>query len=187
MPVTASNLIQGPGVLYKGLFGAQEPIDASINAAPAASAWSDVGATLGGLKLLVDQEYAQLGADQIVETPERRLTKREISLQTRLAEPTLANLALAMNISAPTTGADVDTLEPSDDTTVTQPTYVALIFDGLAPGGFRRRVFGRKMLQSDKVESNQAKEDQTAFTANFVAHYVSASIRSVRWVDSKHA
>jgi hypothetical protein len=37
MPVTTTNLIQGPATLYVGAFGAAEPTDALINTAPAAA------------------------------------------------------------------------------------------------------------------------------------------------------
>jgi len=185
MSVTASNLIQGPGTLYQGLFGAAEPADTAINSSPAASAWTDVGATQDGVTVEIDITYSELTCDQLIDTPERRITKRETTLTTNLAEPTLAHLATVMNTAAPTTGASADFLEPVADLTATQPVYSALIFDGFAPGGFRRRVAARKVLQTDKIQIAYKLADQTVLSAQFTTHWVSSSIRPIRYADGK--
>jgi hypothetical protein len=171
MAVTVSNLIMGPGTLYFGDFGAIEPDSASGD--PDDNEWTDCGGTNDGVTLSINQTYTELDVDQIVDVPERRLTKREMSLQTNLAEPTLENLALAMNITMPS-GHE---LEPSDDTSATQPLYRALMFDGIAPDSKQRRVIGRKMLQTDEISAPYKKDDQTLFPATFSAHYVSDSVR----------
>ncbi len=187
MSVTTSNLILGPGTLYWGVFGAAEPLDTAINTTPQASAWTDVGGTQGGVALEINQTYTELDVDQVVDVPESRVTKREMTIKTNLAEPTLANLALAMNVTAPVTGASVDTLEPNDDVSSTQPNYKALLFDGFAPGSFRRRIICRKTLQNDKVDFSYTKEDQTVFSVTFAVHYVSSSIKPYKILDAKSA
>lgn len=184
MGVSVTNLTQGPGTLYRGVFGAAEPLDTQVNATPAASGWTDVGGTQDGVNLTIDLKYKELEVDQSVDIPGRRLVSREMTLETNLAEPTLENLAFAANASAPVTGAGFKYYEPPNDTSATQPIYSALIFDGIAPGGFRRRVFLRRTLSTASVKTAYTKDKQTVFTASFAAHFVSASIPPFRIVDA---
>jgi hypothetical protein len=181
MAVTAANLIMGPGTLYAADFGTVEPADTAVGTAPAD--FEDVGGTQDGVTLTLAQEYTELEVDQIVDVPGRRLTKREFTLETNMAEPTLENLAVAMNAGDVTTGTGFKSLEPVEGNSATQPNYKALIFDGFAPGGFPRRVIVRKALSTDDVEFAYSKEDQTVFSVTFSAHYVSSSIKSFKIVD----
>lgn len=179
MTVTAGNLAMGPGTLYTGAFGAPEPLPVEINGTPATSAWTDAGGTLGGLTFTVTNTWKELDVDQLIETPERRRTKREVTLKTSLAEVTLANFTLAMtggSVSTVDTNADVYT--PDDVTSGNSPTYKAVLFDGFGGGGFRRRVKIRKCLNVDNVEAVAHPDNQTAYTVTFHSHYVSSSIRS---------
>lgn len=184
MAITVSNLIQGPGTLYYGTFGATEPADAAINSTPAASAWSDVGGTSDGVTIEIARDYAELSVDQTVDVPDRRLTKRDFSISTNLAEPTLEMLALISNDTAPTTGSGFKTHEPVNTTAATQPTYKALLFDGYAPGQFRRRVIGRRMLSTDTTTFAYKKGDQTVFNVKWNGHYVSSSIAPYKVIDA---
>jgi hypothetical protein len=132
--------------------------------------------------------FAELEVDQIVDIVGRRLTKRELDVETNLAEPTLASLALALNNAAPTVSGAFSTLDPDNTSAATQLTYKALIVDGYAPqdasgNTMRRRVIIRKALQSDNVEYAYGKGDQTVFKVKFSAHYVSASIKPFHIVD----
>lgn len=183
MAVTVTNLIQGPGTLYHGDFGAEEPADALVNASPAASAWTDLGGTMDGVELTVAQEYSELEVDQLIDIPERRKTKREFNVTTNLAEATLENMARALNDTAPTSGSGFKKFEPTTDNSATQPTYCALIFDGYAPDALRRRVIGRKMLSVEGVETSYKKDEQTVFPVTFGAHYVSSVIEPFVVID----
>lgn len=183
MGVTVSNLIMGPGTMYKGVFGAVEPLDTAVSAAPSSAVWTDLGGTQDGVTVTVDQQYTELEVDQIVEVPERRLTRREFMLETNLAEPTLDNLGMALNTSAPTTGTGYKALEPAGDTSATQPTYISLIFDGFAPSSFRRRVIGRRMLNIEGVGFSYKKDGQTVFPVKWNGHYVSSLIKSFKITD----
>lgn len=181
--ITVTNLAQGPGDLYQGAFGATEPADAAVNASPAASAWTGLGGTNGGIKLTISQTYDELEVDQIVDIVGRRKTKRELDIATDLAEVTLNNLQLALNETAPTTGSGWAYLEPTIDNSATQPNYFALIFDAYAPNGFRRRVIGRRMLSTNNLAETVSKTDQTVFSVTFSAHFVSSSIKPFKVVD----
>lgn len=185
MAVTVGNLIMGPGTMYTGDFGATEPADALINASPAASAWTDVGGTMDGVELAITQEYTELNVDQIVDIPGRRLTKRDFTVKTNLAEPTLEHLDYLMNSATGgvTTGSGFKSLEPDVSNSATQPNYKAFIFDGFAPSSLRRRVIGRKMLNVEDISFAYKKDEQTVFTVSLSGHYVSSVIKPFKVVD----
>lgn len=185
MAVTVGNLIMGPGTMYTGDFGATEPADALINASPAASAWTDVGGTMDGVELAITQEYTELNVDQIVDIPGRRLTKRDFTVKTNLAEPTLEHLDYLMNSATGgvITGSGYKTLEPDVSNSATQPNYKAFIFDGYAPSSLRRRVIGRKMLNVEDIAFAYKKDEQTVFTVSLSGHYVSSVIKPFKVVD----
>lgn len=171
MPVTSTNLIQGPATLYIGAFGATEP--ATITAAPGAG-WTDVGGTQDGVTYSVELEFSELSVDQIVDIPGQRVTKRVTKVSTNLAEATLANLAIALNELPASVAANK--FSPSNGLAAFTPNYAAVLLDGLAPGGFRRRIIVRRALQTGNVESAYKKDEQTLFPVEFTGHYVSASI-----------
>ena len=177
-------MIQGPATLYSGAFAAAEPADADINTTPAASAWTDCGGTTDGVKLSINQTYAQLEVDQITLAVGSRLTKQEVTIETSMAEATLENLSLVLNGGTAASGAGWKSFEPNVASSATQPNYSAMMFDGWAPQQFRRRVLGRKMLSTDSVEVAYTKDKQTVLAAKFSAHYVSASIAPVRLIDA---
>lgn len=186
MAVTTSNLIMGPGTLYKGAFGATEPVDTATATAPS-TPWTDVGGTSDGVEITIAQEYKEMEVDQIVDVPERRLTKREATLKTNLAEATLDNLSLAMNGATIATGVGYTSLSPINGNSATQVTYSALLFDGYAPAGFPRRVIGRKMLSTSDVKFAYKKDEQTVFTVEFSAHFVSSTVPPFKVVDGEDA
>lgn len=187
--ITVTQLIQGPGTFY---LGAQytaayttvgEPANAAINTTPQSSAYTDVGGTKDGVTIEVAREFSELEVDQVVDIPDRRLTKREFSLSTNMAEPTLENFAKAQNESAPTSGAGFKVYEPTNTSAATQPIYCSTLFDGYAPGQFRRRVIGRRMLSVDPTTFAYKKDDQTVFNVKWAGHFVSDSIAPYKIID----
>lgn len=183
MSVTTTNLIQGPGTLYKGAYGATEPLDTAVNAAPAASAWTDLGGTQDGVKLSVDQTYSELEVDQITLRVGSRLTKQDFTIETSLAEATLENLSLSLNGGTSASGAGYKSFEPNVTSSATQPNYFALILDGYAPSQFTRRIIGRRMLNIDSTELAYTKDKQTLIPAKFAGHYVSSVIAPFHITD----
>lgn len=185
MPASATNLISGPGELYWGAFGAAEPADTATGTAPTAPDWTDVGATSDGVTMTVAREFFRLTMDQAVDSPGRRVTERDVTISTNLAEITLENLALALGQSQDTvtTGTGFKAMDLEGDDAGAEPDYFALLFRGRAPGGFRRMVIGRKMLSTEEVETAYKKGEQTFYPVSFAAHWVSPSVRPVRWVD----
>lgn len=185
MAITTTNLIQGPADLYTGAFGATEPTDSVVNAAPDSGAWTNVGGTDGGVKLTVDQKIAALSVDQIVDRPGSRVTSREWTVSTNLAEPTLANLTIALNGGTAGSGSGYATYEPVYTSAAFAPTYKAVILDGIATGAttYRRRVIVRKTISTAKVDSAYQADKQTFIPVEFTGHYVSSSIAPVHVAD----
>lgn len=177
MPVTSTNLIQGPATIYLGDFGVTEP--ATISTAPGVG-WVDVGGTKGGLELNISSEYATLTVDQIVDIIESRRTGREITAKTSLAEATLDNFSKAIANAAPV----ANVLNLDDGLAAFKPTYKAVLIDGIAPGGFRRRIIIRKTLPTDAVGMAYKKDDQTVLPVTWKAHWVSASIVPMKIEDA---
>lgn len=170
MTVTSTNLIQGPATLYAAPFGSTEPV--SLTTAPAAP-WIDLGGTSDGAELSIADEYSVLNVDQIVYEVERRRTNRVVTIKTQLAEATLENLARAINNTAPAAGV----LTADDGLTAFNPPYQAVLLDGIAPGGFRRRIIVRKVLSTDSMDSAYKKDSMTLIPVTFTGHWVSASIK----------
>ena len=177
MPVTATNLIQGPATIYAAVFGATEP--ATIADAFGVG-WTDLGGTKDGIKLSIEQSYADLTVDQIIDVPARRRTGRTVSITTTLAEATLENLARVISNTAPVSNA----LELDNGLSAFSPAYGAIAFDGIAPGGFRRRVILRKTLATGNVEMAYTKDGQTVLPATFMGHWVSSSIAMLKTQDA---
>ncbi|GAA0705379.1 hypothetical protein GCM10010193_70560 [Kitasatospora atroaurantiaca] len=184
MSVTTTNLILGPATLYQGTFGATEPADTAVNSTPQASAWTDMGGTQDGVTLSVDQTYTALEVDQVVDRVGSRLTKRELTLETSLAESTLENLSVVLNGGTAATGAGYKSYEPLFASSATQPNYTALLFDGWGANSFRRRVILRRTLSTDAVAMAYTKDKQTLFKTKFSGHYVTSSIAPFHVVEA---
>ncbi|MFD1274859.1 hypothetical protein ACFQ51_34805 [Streptomyces kaempferi] len=183
MAVTTTNLIQGPSTLYSGVFGATEPTDTAVNTTPAASAWTDLGGTQDGVKLSIDQTYSELEVDQITLRVGSRLTKADFTIETSLAEPTLENLSLSLNGGTAASGSGWKSFDPNVSSSATQPNYFAVIMDGYAPGQFRRRIIGRRMLNTDSSELSYTKDKQTLIPIKLASHYVSSVTAPFHIVD----
>lgn len=177
MSVTSSNLIQGPAAIFWAPFGSTEPLD--IDTAPAAP-WIDLGGTQDGIELTIADEYSELGVDQLIYTPERRRVSRALTIKTTLAEATLDNLARAINNTAPVGGV----LELDDGLAAFKPAYGAILLDGIAPGGVRRRAILRKTLGTDSVGTSYKKDGMTLIPVTWSGHWVSASIRPLAVEDA---
>lgn len=185
MAVTATNLVQGPGTLYTGDFGATQPQDSAITDPPDVANWTDAGGTDSGLSLSVNQKYSQLTVDQIVDMIESRMTERTITVATNLAEISLDNLALALNITGPASGTGYKSLDiAAANSSATKALYKSLIMDGWGPNMARRRVIIPKILSTAEVKFAYQKDGQTFYSVEFTAHWVDATTPIVHLVDA---
>lgn len=175
--IKPERLTLGPGKLFAALLGADFPEDSEI-ALPmkdtaVASQWEFLGSTNGGITKSVSPTYTKLEVDQTPYDVERRLTEAEYTISTNLAETTLRNLQVALNGGTLTTGPGFERFTPSIDTSATRPTYIALLLEGIAPEGHRKRVGVPKVLNVAEVAQAFAKADQSLIPVEFKGHYVS--------------
>lgn len=179
MAVTASNLVLGSASLWTGTFGATEPADSIV--APGVG-WTDAGATTDGVTISVSPDYTELVADQVVDRVGSRMTARTITVTTNLAETTLDNLKLALGGGTVTSATGKKTFDAAIANNG-EPAYIALLIDGVAPGGKKRRIIVRKALSTDNVEFAYSKDNQTVYSVTFTAHYVDGTKAPVTIID----
>jgi hypothetical protein len=185
-PYDERNLVLGPATLYIAPYGAVEPANGAVASAPDSGVWTDLGGILGGVELTIQQDWFEVELKQLPDKPMKRLKKRRLSIKTQLAEPTLANLAYALN---DTLGATGEVFEPSNRSEASVLSYNALIVDGWAPGHNpggqhkRRRLIIRKCLSVDNVEMAYTKEGQSVYTVTWTCHYVDSTTPIFRVVD----
>jgi hypothetical protein len=182
MPVTVSNLLQGPAELFRADFGAVEPATAG---APFDTAWKSLGGTSDGCKFAVELTYTEKTVDQVVDIPGQTITKRVAKLSTNLAEATLENWAIALN-EAVASAVTAGVFTPSNGVPG-EPLYSAIALRGLAPGGKPRTIIIRRGLQTGNVESDHKKDGQTMLPVEFTSHYVSESIAPFVVIDKPAA
>ena len=179
MAVTASNLVLGSATIYTAPFATAEPADAV--AAPAV-AWIDAGATTDGVTISVSPDYTELVADQVIDRVGSRLTGRTITVSTNLAEVTLENLKVALGGGTITTTAGKKVFDAAIANSG-EPAYSAILIDGVAPGGKKRRIVIRKALSTDNVEFAYSKDGQTVYSVTFTAHYVDGTKAPISVID----
>ncbi len=181
-------LIQGPAFLHIATFGAPEPLDTQVNQAPAASAWSPLGPTDGGVTLNLAQEYAAQMVDQSPYRLGSRLTNVNGGIATSLAAVTLENFRIALNGGTITSGATWKKYVPNIGDTASQPEYRAIMMDGWAPMSAdgqtcRRRVIVRKILSTEALATTSGKENKNLLPVTFTMHYVDDTVEPFAFWD----
>jgi hypothetical protein len=187
MPATVKvmNLLQGPAVLYFGAFGATEP--ATLAEEPSSEFWTFAGGTTDGLNLKISTEYSPLVVDQLLENAGATATERIATAATNLAEVTLENFARLLNEQAPVTTAGEKVFEPTTGFAAFEPIYNALLWDGRAPGGGRRRCILRRTLATSGIDTSQKKDEQQVLPAEWEAYGVSNLVKPWRIIDAAAA
>ena len=174
MAVTTTNLTMGPGAFWIGALAVAEPTGL---AAPGVG-WRDVGGTQDGITLNVAETLTELDVDQLVDIPERRRTKREMTVATNVAETTLENLADAINEPAPAAAvAGLQSLDVTTGLAAFRPAYRACLFDGPGVNNLTRRVIVRKTLSTEGTEFAYKKDGQNVYSITRAAHFVSDAIK----------
>lgn len=189
-PIQERSLVMGPATLYLASFGATEPALSAVSSAPDSGVWTDLGATLGGVDLTVEQAWTTVDLKQLPGETLRRLKTRRMSIKVALAEPTLANLGYALNdTTSGSAGTGWTSFIPQSRSEADQLPYSALIVDGWAPGfqlsrqHKRRRLIVRKCLSIDNVELSYSKDGQSTYTVTWSCHYVDSTTPPFRIVD----
>lgn len=178
------NTIKGPANIWVAAFGTTEPAQTqpALIADPGAG-WTFVGATQGGISWEDDQTVTDTAADQVIDDIGGRVTKRKIIVTLNLLEPTLANLAIALNRFGTTNvGTGITTYTPGQYNAGSIPAYSAILVDGQAPqiaggGQARRRLIVRKTLnQNGKVSLDSDPQKDQMIAASFKSYFVSPSL-----------
>lgn len=185
---SVNNVIMGPASVYIGALGVitPPPADSAVNSTPAASAWSDMGGTDGGVTFTVTPKFTTLQLDQVVDTIDDRMTSRSIQVALTCGEALLANLAAALNTTTGPTGANYATIEPNFGTFASQTQKASLLVDGFAPASVpnaRRRLYLARVQQTGKVDVVAAKDKQVGFSITFTAYYVSGTTAPFHLTD----
>lgn len=194
--VTRTNVLAGPAALYIGSLDASgnvigEPANGSVNTTPAASAWTDVGGTDGGVTVIANQSFFVMRVDQIPDPLGRRLTERDLLVRTNLAEPTLERMADALNdlASAVTSGSGFKAYEPLYGQSAMFPTEKAILLDGWAPVDAntprRRRFIVRRVVSTENVESAWKKDGLYFIPVTFGGMYVSSTVSPTKIIDER--
>lgn len=187
----ADALVLGPACVYIGAYGAPEPTSGSVASTPDPTYWTDIGGLLGGVDILIENEWKTVDFTQVPNQTFRRLTRRRMSAKTEMAEITLANLVRALNDQDAqiTAGAGYNEFTPTQDVSEGTPlNYRAVIIQGWAPGftgsrSKRRSIIMRKCLSIDNVVVNYHKDDQSTFTVTWSVHYAGEGIAPFRVTD----
>lgn len=192
--VTKENVLAGPAALYVGTLNASgavvgAPAASAVNTAPAASAWRDVGGTSGGLQVITNQSFFVMRVDQLPDAVGRRLIERDVLIRTSMAEGTLLNLAMAMNVdpSAITSGTGFQQYELPFGQAAMFPHEVPILADGWAPVDDnlprRRRVIARRVVSIENIEAGYTKDGLFLIPVTFGAMFVDNSTSPVVYTD----
>lgn len=191
--VNAANLTLGPARLYLAPVGAAVPPDSAVTPSgptnPPSAPWTDVGGTDGGVQFTVEGTLTDLQVDQIIMPVGSRLTDLKMSIQTKLAEVTLANMTAAVNsITSSGSGTGYITEDILITSAATQPTYTSMIIDGWAPtlstgASALRRIVVYKALAQPKVTLMYDRKNQASYDVTWTVYYVSQSVNPVHIVD----
>lgn len=164
-----NNLVQGQAVLYTATVGSTEPEDAVVMDVLGGD-WTDVGLLKNGVRIFTRSEFLTLWRDKRFDPSDHKLMKREVFLETNLAEHTLENLKLAMNGGTITEGDDYSTYTPATEEDDVDAT--ALIIDGFAPGGFARRIIVRSATQIGNAEFKYSYNQESVYHVRFALQVV---------------
>lgn len=132
----------------------------------ATSAWTDLGATKGGVQISVNHTEETFDVDQILADIESKPTGWEASVSTTLAENTLEHFQLAWEGSAITTNTapavDERTMGYGNPTTYTR-RKLAILYKDDSTGLIRAYIFRRVQLQpvESAVTFNKTGDQQT--------------------------
>lgn len=192
--VTRENVLAGPAAMYTGTLNASgavigAPAASAVNTAPAPSAWRDAGATSGGLQIITNQSFFVMRVDQVPDSLGRRLIERDVLLRTSMAEATLENLAIAMNVDLEEIdeGTGYKQFELPYGQPAMFPYEIPVLVDGWAPvdanTARRRRVIGRRCVSIENIEKGYTKDGLFLIPVTFGCMYVDNNTSPVVYTD----
>lgn len=173
-------VVAGPCNVYVGALGvlADMPDHASINSVPAASAYTAINGTNGGVTWSNEDTGLTLTVDQVPYAIDDRVQQSAIQVVTTIAAASLANLAIALNTTIGATGANFVSFAAPTGIESTQRQPVSLVLDGFAPtldSGLarpRRRFYLARAKQFGKVQAVMARDKQVGWDVTWNVYYV---------------
>lgn len=153
----------GPADIY--VAPANEPAPATIDDAPAGN-WTAGGFTNKPTTVSTSQEFAEAKPQQAAMKVRKDRTAAEVTISAELAQTTLANIRMALGEAGVITSTaaglgtpgtqklaidfDLDTVE------------FAVLIDGVAPGGHRRRIYVPVTVADGSVELAHDRDEYSA-------------------------
>jgi hypothetical protein len=181
-----TNVIWGPGDMYRAAYGATEPAVTStaIATAPPSSTWTYCGGTNDGVTIEWEQEFGEALFDQVDMPVESRRTRSSFMVNTNMAEPTFDNFAFSMNsTTTAASGTNYVQVSPGPATAGQTSTYSSIIIDG--PGdsvaAHKARFVARKMLNTANPSIAYTKENKTILAVTLKGHFISNSVNAWDW------
>lgn len=186
--VVSTEVLSGPGQLWRAIWTPSLVYPAGVDVAnPPGAPFVDAGATSGGLTITTNQSFFSMEIDQVPDSLGERLTQRSVVGATSMAQGTLENLAFALNhdpATSVTTGVGFKEFEMEAGQDAMRPVELAVIIDGWAPGGFKkRRVILRKLNSVESVASSYQKDGLFLIPVSFKALFVDSITSPVAWQD----
>ena len=182
----AVTLLMGPATIYVSDFGDLEPTD-PVSAVP--GGYTDLGMTIEGVKLNIKHTYEAPDLRQVSDRAMSRLKKREVTVETSLAEPNLTALLYAVNHGSIVTGSGYSSYSPPEIDRATPLTYRTVIIDGWAPGAGsngqnkRRRIILRRCLSTDGATMSYTKDKLTTVPVKWDVHRVDNDTAPFKIID----
>jgi hypothetical protein len=133
--------------------------------------WRDMGFTSSGVKVVINQSYNAIKADQQLSPVLHIRTATDEQIQTELLEATLANIYLVAGRGDLTTTAGSPGHMQLRLTSDARLTYVALGFEGIAPpndSGHPRRIVFPLCLSTGNMQVGQLLTDVTKIAVAFM-------------------
>jgi hypothetical protein len=172
--VDVANMMVGPGKMRWAPVGTDDTLIVAGGVPTWAAAWTEVGATDGGVKLAVAKDYTNHEIDQVADWVASTINSRHTTVQTDLVETgNLAKLSLVNNggVSA-SVNASWDKYEPNVDLIATQETYIMVAVEGKTLAGKSWIGVCRRVLNVDSVQFEFKKDGKTMYSLSFAGHYV---------------
>ena len=181
MTVSSYELLTGVGTLYVAPVGTAFPV---VNATPAVT-WRTLGETSDGVKIVMDQKTERLRTDQRTGAVKAVRTEEDVTIETKLAQSTLENLADLI-------GNTVTDTPPGSGTIGTRAVPIhrgaavkefAFLFRGSSPyGDFPAQFELPRGYFDDSVEMESVKDGFTTLPVKFAAlEDLNASVEANRY------
>lgn len=167
---TAANVLVGPARLLVAPIGSTLPtLDGTTNPVTWDAAFKEVGYTDDGVTLVYNPTIKDIMVDEEMAPVKKILEAEKCSVQVKLAEATLQNLARCISAStyaasaADSTHAQLASIKAGSGSI----TEVIIAFEGLNQAGLQRIFIGYRAIPQGNVSAQMRRSDKVVYTAEF--------------------